>query len=515
MDQKYSRREILKMMTLLGLAQTRPVFFDQLRLASRDPNAQNVLVILFDALSAKNISLYGYPRETMPKLAKLAEQAIVYHNHYAGGGYTTPATASLLTGTLPWTHRAFNPHATVAPEFEQRNLFSEFGRHGYYRVGYTHNILADVFIKQFSGNMEKPLSRQDLFLNDYWVSDLFENDYDTALLAVLRSIEDNKDGVTSGFFLPQLWDRFLSRQRTENAEAFKKLFPLGLPNVKANDFLLETAVDWLNEQVPAWPQPFLGYFHFLPPHDPYKTRRDFFHTFANDGWEPVEKPEHPFTMGEKRNKNLRERINYDEFILYVDSEFRRLYRLLKKAGILENTWLVFTSDHGEMFERGIWGHTHVTLLEPRAHIPLLIFPPGGTQRVDVYDTTSAVDVLPTLMHLTGHPLPDWGEGLVLPPFNASGEHADRAVFSMESDENEKYGEFTVGTFMIIRDGVKLIYYFGYPSQPDNKPYYEMYDLKDDPEELNNLYAEESSLARRLREELHAKLREVDQPYLSS
>ncbi|MDH5605782.1 MAG: DUF4976 domain-containing protein, partial [Anaerolineae bacterium] len=121
----------------------------------------------------------------------------------------------------------------------------------------------------------------------------------------------------------------------------------------------------------------------------------------------------------------------------------------------------------------------------------------------------------TLMRLTGHPLPDWGEGLVLPPFNASGEHADRAVFSMESDENEKYGEFTVGTFMIIRDGVKLIYYFGYPSQPDNKPYYEMYDLKDDPEELNNLYAEESSLARRLREELHAKLREVDQPYLSS
>ncbi|MDH5508671.1 MAG: sulfatase-like hydrolase/transferase, partial [Anaerolineae bacterium] len=84
MDQKYSRREILKMMTLMGLAQTRPVFFDQLRSASRDPNAQNVLVILFDALSAKNISLYGYPRETMPKLAKLAERAIVYHNHYAG-----------------------------------------------------------------------------------------------------------------------------------------------------------------------------------------------------------------------------------------------------------------------------------------------------------------------------------------------------------------------------------------------------------------------------------------------
>ncbi|MDH5508673.1 MAG: sulfatase-like hydrolase/transferase [Anaerolineae bacterium] len=331
-------------------------------------------------------------------------------------------------------------------------------------------------------------------------------------MAALRAIEDNKDGITSSFFLPRLWDRIFSKQRKNNADKFQDLFPLGLPNVKDNDFLLETAVDWLKEQVPAWPQPFLGYFHFLPPHDPYKTRRDFFHTFANDGWEPPWKPEHPFPMGETRINEVRMRAEYDEFILYVDAEFKRLYDSLAQAKILDNTWLVFTSDHGEMFERGITGHTHLTLLEPRTKIPLLIFPPGGTNRIDVYDYTSAVDVLPSLLNLTGHAMPNWREGILLPPFNTKKDKLRRPIYNLESDDNEKFGPFTLGTFMIIRNGVKLIYYFGYPNQPNNKPYYEMYDLKKDPQEMKNLYSEDSPVAGRLRSELLAKIEEVNRPY---
>ncbi len=66
-----------------------------------------MVVIVFDAFSAYNISLYGYQRETTPNIARWAERAVVYHNHNAGGNFTIPGTASLLTGTYPWTHRAF------------------------------------------------------------------------------------------------------------------------------------------------------------------------------------------------------------------------------------------------------------------------------------------------------------------------------------------------------------------------------------------------------------------------
>ncbi|MBK9781637.1 MAG: sulfatase-like hydrolase/transferase [Anaerolineales bacterium] len=69
-------------------------------------NKKNVLIIVFDAMSAYNLSLYGYDRETTPNLARLSKRATVFHNHFAGGNFTTPGTASILTGSLPWTHRA-------------------------------------------------------------------------------------------------------------------------------------------------------------------------------------------------------------------------------------------------------------------------------------------------------------------------------------------------------------------------------------------------------------------------
>ncbi|MEK6223193.1 MAG: sulfatase-like hydrolase/transferase [Chloroflexota bacterium] len=234
MKQNYSRRELLKLMMLAGMTQTAPRFFDTLNPGQGSTNEQNVLVVVFDALSARNMNLYGYRRNTMPLLSKLAEKAIVFHDHYAGGGYTTPATASILTGTLPWTHRAFKPHETVIPEYEQRNIFSEFGKQKYFRVGYTHNILADVFIKQFRGTMEQRIPRQDLYLNDYWISDLFDEDFDNAFLAMFRAIEDNKDGITSALYLPRLYDEFFSRQRQASEQAYADTFPNGLPSVQGN-----------------------------------------------------------------------------------------------------------------------------------------------------------------------------------------------------------------------------------------------------------------------------------------
>ena len=73
-----------------------------------DNTFPNIIVILFDAMSARNLSLYGYPRETTPFLDKFAARSTVYHRHYSGGNFTTPGTASMLTGMFQWKHRAFN-----------------------------------------------------------------------------------------------------------------------------------------------------------------------------------------------------------------------------------------------------------------------------------------------------------------------------------------------------------------------------------------------------------------------
>jgi arylsulfatase A-like enzyme len=66
--------------------------------------------------------------------------------------------------------------------------------------------------------------------------------------------------------------------------------------------------------------------------------------------------------------------------------------------------------------------------------------------------------------------------------------------------------------MMVRGKYKLTKYFGYGVLGDQDPMYELYDLENDPEELDNMYSENSSLASDLREEMTVKIAEVDEPY---
>src|SRR5919112_1821738 len=101
----------------------------------------------------------------------------------------------------------------------------------------------------------------------------------------------------------------------------------------------------------------MRYFHFMPPHSPYNTHRDFYGTFNNDGFRAPSKPEDIFSDGNPDKELLRRRVSYDEFILYLDREFARLFNYLESSGVLDDTWVVLKTDHGELFERGVRGHT--------------------------------------------------------------------------------------------------------------------------------------------------------------
>jgi arylsulfatase A-like enzyme len=261
-------------------------------------------------------------------------------------------------------------------------------------------------------------------------------------------------------------------------------------------------------------QPFLGYFHFWPPHDPYCTPREFYGRFINDGLKFIQKPRSIFSTTTETVEELDQyRIAYDESILYVDREFGRLVDYLEKSGSLANTWLVLTSDHGEMFDRGINGHTTPVLYEPIVRVPLLIFEPGRESREDIYQLTSAVDLLPTLLHVTGHIQADWTEGVVLPPFNHEFPQ-NRNIFVLEAKENEKDKPITIGTTAIISDRFKLTNFFGYEVLGGiNGELIELYDLENDPEELNNLYSTKDKIGSELLNELKVKLKLMNEPYL--
>ncbi|HEY2981085.1 MAG TPA: sulfatase-like hydrolase/transferase, partial [Anaerolineales bacterium] len=256
----------------------------------------------------------------------------------------------------------------------------------------------------------------------------------------------------------------------------------------------------------------LGYFHFLPPHGPYNTSLEFYNHFGQDGFAPAGKPDDVFTIHVPRNALLKRRAEYDEFLLYADQNFGRLFEYLESSGLLENTWVVFTSDHGEMFERGISGHSTNALYQPVVRIPLLIFEPGRQTGTDVYTPTSAVDVLPTLAHLTGQPIPAWTEGAVLPPFASAAPDADRNLYVVRSTKTDPAAPMTQASLVLVKEPYKLHYYFGYPDRGVDE-LVRLYDIQADPEELVDLYASQPAIAADLLAQLKAKLAEVDKPYL--
>jgi arylsulfatase A-like enzyme len=286
------------------------------------------------------------------------------------------------------------------------------------------------------------------------------------------------------------------------------LFPRGIPNLHNLFFILEQAIDWIMAQVVSLPNPFLAYYHLLPPHEPYMTRKDFVGLF-DDGWAPDPKPPMPLQNRQNAPEGYlnRSRIEYDEYLAYADEEFGRLYDFMLAHGTLDNTIFVFTSDHGELFERGIRGHVTQALYEPITHVPLMISVPGQKQRQDVFTPTSCVDLLPTLLQLTNQPIPDWCEGQVLPGFGEA--DVRKSIYTVEAKSNPKEAPLKKATVALVKDNNKIINYLGYHP---NESIFEFYDLKTDPDERENLYKDSNSLAADLREVLLAKLKQVNQRF---
>lgn len=506
---KIDRRTFLKLLPTVPFYKVAWPYVEtavQGRTQAQNSDRPNILVLVFDTLSAQHMSLYGYNRETTPNLARFADKSTVFHKHVAGGNFTSPGTSSLMTGTYAWSHRAIQLHGLVRDEYVERNMFSMLPD-DYYRVAYTHNLLVMSLLHQFRGNLDLFKHTRDLCLADGQFADrLFFEDYTTAFWAESTALGG---GATppSALFL-SLLDRF---SRSMESRSFKNelndLYPRGVPNLHNLFFLLEDAIDWLEDQVVSLPQPFLGYFHLLPPHEPYTPRKEFIDIFT-DNWQPVEKPK-LFGAQPMPQANLnRERRLYDEFLAFTDAEIGRLLDNLEQQGVLDNTYIILTSDHGELFERGIRGHVTLTLYEGLTHIPLIIHKPGQQSREDVFQRTTASDVLPTLLHLTGQPIPEWIEGAVLPTFGGPEAPANRMVYSVEAKSNPKYAPLTEATVVQYQDDLKLIRYFGYTDEDR----FEMYNLKDDPEELNNIYESEKGLADELTAVLHDKIFEINAPY---
>jgi arylsulfatase A-like enzyme len=517
MSSSVSRRDFLKLMAFFSAGAaaswtTARVLPASLSLSSG--NKPNIIMLVTDTTSATNLSLYGYPRRTTPSLEKFAERATVYHSHHSGGSFTTAGTASLLTGSYPWSHRAINQMGLVDRETIGENIFDLIGNE-YYRFAFTQNMAADVLLGQFYRDIDQHLSptsfslRQDpLMGNRFKDSAIALNAYDDFLFNM-----QNNPGIPGSLLLGLAYKAFHLRKEEYFRQIYWSSQPRGLPVRRdvSLDFLNDTVYNGLKSEIHTLMDsysPFLAYFHLWSPHEPYTPSKEFM-TLFRDKYEPVKKPKAHFYEGYSDGELNMNRGFYDRYIANVDDEIGKLLESLDQAGLLQNSYVIYTSDHGQMHERGILGHITPHLYDPLIHIPLMISAPGQTSRKDIYTHTSSIDVLPTLLHVAGREMPSGNKGQLLPGLGGT-EDSERSIFTVEAKTNSAFAPLSRTTIAMIKGDYKLIYYKGYEGY-DN--IFELYNLREDSEELQDLAPKNPSNLASLKEELLENLALADKPFI--
>lgn len=502
---KLSRRDFLKLSSLAPLAwATKSLipWLDQPDLSDQP----NIIILVFDALSANHLSLYGYPRETTPNIDRFAENALVFHNHYSTASFTVPGTASLLTGTYPWTHRALSLGAGITPANEENQIFSALAS-SHTSLGYAQNKYADIFLYQAGDYLQTHIRNGQYNLQDNLVYSrpIFKKDARIAF----SSFEDNifqlglgYDGSLFGGPLYRL-GTYYERLRSQNA--FGENYPRGLPD-STELFILNDLVDGAIEMLSGLKTPALTYLHFFPPHDPYRPEEAFFGKFKK-GWQPEKKPIHPLAEGKKSfGESNSSRRFYDEYLASWDFHVSRLFEYLRTSGLLDNSYVIITSDHGELFERGETGHMTPLIFEPLIHVPLIISSPENKTRKDIHTYTSSVDILPTLAHITNNPIPAWAEGELLPELGGM-HNSSRSIFTMDAKGNSAFEPLKKLSMSLTRENYRITHY-----QYSGYENFEFYNLTDDLEELHDLYPLKPKLALDMKAELLQKLADVNRPY---
>lgn len=512
MPSKFTRRDFLKAAATLSLAP----LVGKLPAALQAPQSQvqkppNVIVVIFDAMSARHLSLYGYPRKTSPNLERLAQRATVYHAHHSAANFTAPSTVSLFTGTYPWTHRVFSLGGMPRKDLAAKNWWPLLAD-TYYLSAFVQNMYADLMLYQLHERLDSHLGPKSFGLGGRPFYDrFFAKDAYFGAKSIDQFVFDPKERPGS-LFLSVPNDLLRRAWEASTTNRLLKTYPEGVPSLDGTNvlFTIDQVVEGAKGYVSSLPAPFLTYLHFMPPHTPYRPSREFLGMFE-DGWAPPNSKKHILADGIARERLLLRRREYDEFIANMDAEFGKFIDHFYATGLWENTYLFITSDHGEMCEKGEQGHVTPLLFEPVIHVPLIIAAPGQNQRQDIYTPTSNVDVLPTLMKIAGQNAPDTCEGQILPGLGLDEQmrSGERSLFAIEAKRNAARSPLQKFSVAMMRENYKLVRYKGYRNNAD---LYEFYDLENDPEEKTNQYSPHP-IIQEMQAEMEAKLKEVDQPYM--
>jgi arylsulfatase A-like enzyme len=197
----------------------------------------------------------------------------------------------------------------------------------------------------------------------------------------------------------------------------------------------------------------------------------------------------PYHVTTKNEFGREEMDDYDWAIKYVDGELNRMLEALEKEGRLASTVVIFSADHGQAFgEHGSKLHGH-TVYQEESHVPLLVWGPGIEPGVRP-DAVSTLDITPTVLDIAGAPAGRELCGASLVPWlRDAAQKSTRPVYSEQVYDGR--GGFAIA---YIKGRYRLMV-------TPRERVSELFDIKADPRELNDLGGEREDLMNELVQEL--------------
>ena len=410
----------------------------------------NVVVIVPDALRADALSCYGGEADT-PNIDWLAENGAQFLNAYATSPWTSPSSVSLLTGY----------YASIF-EVGKRELITDEGRH--FKPAY--------FVPDSITTLPEALAGFG---------------YDVCLQ------HNNHNAVVSNSF-----QGFRVLGRLSNEEQDRIVATLNI-----DDSLIHTGgsvsplIDFIFK---SGGRPFFSIIWLADPHSPYNPVEKYYNRIRFNRSE-LPRPTEYYSSHENfhtweyeattetEQKYIREL--YLAEVESVDERVGHVIKALQHSNLLEKTYIILTSDHGEAFgEHGYYSHA-TSFYEQLLRVPLIYYGPDVQKTLKITTTVSNISLMPTLKELLGASYHEASLGESYAPLLQGKALKPRALYY---DGLHKYVPLKTEFIDAIRiNDYKLI-----TLEPNE---FELYDVAKDPDELENLAAESPGLVREMFREI--------------
>lgn len=418
-------------------------------------SAPNILIIISDEHRKDAMGCAGHPIVKTPNLDALAARGTFFGNAYTPSPMCVPTRAAIATGD--YVHKTRNWDSATPYDGTPRS----------------------------------------------WMRQLRDSGIDTVSIGKLHFRSGEDDNGFSQEILPMHvvggigWTIGLLRENLPPYDAASELAAdVGVGDSSYTDYDLDitaAAENWLANKAGS-KSPWAAFVSLVSPHYPLTCPQKFYEMYDPDkvdlpvGYENRNPPEH------SELKNVAEFFDYDRYFdeqktreakaayygltSFMDNCVGRILTTLEASGQAEDTVVIYVSDHGDMMgDQGFW--TKQVMYEQSAGVPMIMAGPGVPVGHRVNTATSLLDLAATSVDVIGLENDAHNRacpGVSLREIANQPDDPDRTVLSEYHD-----GGSTTGTFMIRWDRWKYVHYVGHDPQ--------LFDLKEDPNELQNLATE--------------------------